>query len=706
MTLQGVILGTAAYMSPEQARGQQVDTQADVWGLGCVLYEMLTGRRPFTGPTVTDVLAAVVRADPDWSALPVDAPRSVRDVLRRCLQKDTTRRLHHIADVRIELEDAVNESAASGEQAPPLRVTSRRAWLVAAVMGALAIGSIAWAFAFRSPAAPELRLEITTPPSPDPIFLALSPDGQTLAFVASDGGVQRIWLRSLSDTTPRPLPGTELAIAPFWSPDSRSLGFFADGKLKRIDLAGGATQTLASAPLGIGGSWNRNGDIVFAPSAVGGLYRVSANGGQAAAVTRVQAGETGHRLPHFLPDARHFVFYAQGTPTTRGIFVGDLDGTPVRRLIEASSSGVVTAGRLLFVREGALFSQPFDVHRQQLSGEASAVVDGIAFDGTTSAAALSVTPDGLLAYRTGGASGQRQLSWMDRAGRITGTLGAPDTASLFNPELSPDGKRVAINRTLDAPQDIWHMEVARGVLSRFTFHEQSDQIPVWSSDGQRVIFSSNRKGAYDLYEKPASGAREEQLLFESPQNKFAMGLSPDGRFLLYRNTAENTDWDLWVLPLDGDTSQSRKPVPVAQTSAQEMMGEFSPDGRWIAYQSNESGQYEIYVRSFPELSARVQISTDGGAQPRWRRDGKELFYIGLDGRLMAAPITFDTQGTLQVAAPIALFMTRTPGGPVPSPQKQQYAVAPDGQLFLINSLPAEATASPVTLVLNWNPERR
>jgi Tol biopolymer transport system component/tRNA A-37 threonylcarbamoyl transferase component Bud32 len=701
-TRAGVILGTAAYMSPEQARGQRVDAQADIWAFGCVLFEMLTARQPFTGATVTDLLAAVVRGEPDWPALPAATPAGVRSLLRRLLQKDRARRVHHIADARIEIDEALAGPAA--DETPTVRRGSnaRAMTAAAAVLGAVVLGlAIALVWALRpAAAAPEMRVDITTPLSQAPAFLALSPDGTKLAFVASGDGMSRLWVRTLDGSPAQPLSGTDLATGPFWSPDSRSLGFFADGKLRRIDLAGGLTRTLADATIAAGGSWNRDGVIVFAPTSVGPLFRVSAAGGEAVAITKMTSPAQGsHRLPHFLPDDRHFLFFSRGNLEQRGIYLGDLDGSEPRRLTESDSGGVLTSnGYLLFVRQGTLFARPFDLSGLKVSGEAVAVANNVMFDSYMSAAALTVSAAGPIAFRTSGAFGGRQLTWFDRAGRRGGTVG-PDDPSLFNPELSPDNRSVAINRTVDLHADIWLIESERGVLRRFTFDASVDQIPVWSPDGRRIVFSSNRKNAYDLFTKPASGPGSEDVVLESPENKFAMGVSPDGRHLLYRNTGPNTDWDLWAVPLTGE----RRPFAIAQTKFQEMMAEFSPDGRWVAYQTNESGQYEIYIQSFPEPGVRAQVSIEGGSQPRWRPDGKELFYVSLSGRLMAAPISVDSTGQIISGTSTPLFETRIVGGPVPTPQKQQYAVSRDGQRFLINTQLDTVNLQPVTIVLNWSP---
>ncbi|MGQ0732964.1 MAG: TolB family protein, partial [Acidobacteriota bacterium] len=501
------------------------------------------------------------------------------------------------------------------------------------------------------------------------------------------------------------LNGTELGYGPFWSPDGRSVGFFADGHLKRIEVVGGVVQTLASAPIGSGGSWSQDGIIAFAPTAIGALFRVPAVGGEAAPLTRLNVPEqTGHRAPVFLPDGRHFLFFSRGVPDSRGIYLGNLDQSEPRRLMDSDTSAVfVPPGHFLFVRQGVLFAQAFDGTRLQVSGDPFAVVDGIAFDVGVNIPAVSASSTGSVALRTGGASGQRRLIWFDRSGRAMGAVGDPDITALLNPEISPDGRWVAVNRTVEALQDIWLIETDRGVPRRITFAPVSDQIPVWSPDGERIYFGANRKAAYDLYEKDVTGPAPDRPLFESDENKFPMSVSPDGRYLLFRNTAPNTNWDLWVLPLKASDPSARRPYAVVQGAFQEMMGEFSPDSRWLAFQSNESGRHEVFIQGFPDARARVQVSTHGGAQPRWRRDGREIFYVALDGRLMAVPLAIDDTHQLRPGTPSALFMTRMPGGAVPAPQKQQYAVAPDGQRFLVNTLPEEAFELPITLILNWQP---
>ena len=706
-TGEGVILGTAAYMSPEQARGKPLDKRTDIWSFGCVLYEMLTGRPAFPGDTISDTIAAILGDDPDWRRLSGETPDNIRRLLQRCLEKDPKQRLHDIADAGIEIHDA-QAKAHSAVIASPVPVVTRRgrerlAWTVAGLLAMVSVVAVAVAIAVAlrpAPVAREVRLEITTPPTTDQVSLALSPDGEKLVFAAESEGGPRLWLRSLEAGSAHPLAGTDRGAYPFWSPDSRSIGFFAEGKLKRLDIAGGAAQTLADAPIGRGGTWSRDGVILFAPNAFSPIFRVSDRGGESVAVTGGEMPKAAsHRFPQFLPNGRYFLFSVMGAPQDRGVYVASLDGSVMRRLVDADTAVVREPGHLLFVRQGTLFVQSFDPVRLELAGNPFPVVEDILFSGAVNTSVISSSDAGPIVYRTRAASDRRQFLWFDRSGKEMGRVGEPDTVTPANPQLSPDGQRVALNRSVNGQLGIWLLETGGGVLSRFTFDGAPDAYPVWSPDGLRLVFVSNRKGVTDLYEKPASGAGISAPLLVTPENKVPTDWSLDGRFVLYRRFAPNRDSDIWALPMDGN----RKPFPVIQTDFDERDGQFSPDGKWIAYESNESGPFEIYVQPFPGPGGKRLVSTNGGAQVRWRPNGKELFYIGLDGRLMAAPFRLGSNGqAVELGKPASLFATRIPGGPLQAGFKQQYVVSPDGQRFLINSLMA-ATASPITLVLNWKP---
>jgi Tol biopolymer transport system component len=705
-TRQGMLLGTPGYMSPEQARGQTVDERADIWAFGCVLYEMLSGRSTFAGKTLTDTLARILEREPDWRALPESTPQRVQDLLRRCLRKDPKQRLHAVADARIEIEDAQNEPNAS--RPTTVGRMERLVWTAAVALLALVVaGTIVW---YRpAPSIPETRLEIATPLTTDPVSLALSPDGRAVAFVATDEGRSRLWLRRLDSVAARPLPGTDGAYYPFWSPDNRSLGFFAEGKLKRIDLDTTSIQVLADASAGRGGAWNADGVILFAPQA-GPIFRISASGGKRTQVTHPDGLGLSHRFPQFLADSRHFLYFVRasvGIADVRGVYMGQLDGTETERLVDADVAGVLAGeDQLLFVRQGTLFAQTFDPTRLRLSGKPVPVASHIVNDTAFGVAAISSSASGLFAYRSGPAEG-RQFTWFDRSGRELGKLGEIDTSDPSDPALSPDGREVAVSRDVDENRDIWLLDTSSGVLRRLTADPGIDRSATWSPDGQRLVFTSNRKGVGELYQTSSSGG-DEKMFLSTTEAKQTGDFSPDGRFLLFRTQNLKTKYDIWAVPVNRGRSSSlellegQEPFVVVRTNSDERDPQVSPDGKWIAYESDESGRFEIYVQPFPGPGLKLPVSRGGGAQVRWPRHGKELFYIALDDRLMAVAITLDTQRqTVTAGVPVPLFTTNV-GGAV-TVRRQQYVVSADGQRFLMNTIKDQASASPITVVQNWRP---
>ena len=715
MTQAGMILGTAAYMSPEQARGKPVGKQADIWAFGVVLFEMLTGKRAFPGEDITETLAAVIRAEPDWTALPAELPSSVATYLTRCLQKDPRQRVQAIGDVRLALtgafETATPQRTTTAASATPHR---RLVWMAplagAAVM--IVLLSVPALQHLRETPPPETRTEIVTPATDQPTSIALSPDGQQIVFVASDEGRSRLWLRFLATTTAQPLAGTEGATDPFWSPDSRAIGFFAGGALKRLDVGGGGTpQTLASVITGRGGTWNADGVIVFAPSDGAHLMRVSAAGGTATAVTTLGPQQAAHRFPHFLPDGRRFLFNMRSASNTDAIYLGALDGRDPIRLTPAESradpcssstacgqSVYLPSGWLLWMRAGALVAQRLDVAQATLTGDPVTLADGVAI--------VSVAATGLMAYRTA-AGGHRQLAWFDRSGKARGVIGGADGNDLQHPRVSHDGRRVVVTRTVQGNTDLWLLDNAR--TSRVTFDAALDFFPLWSPDDTRIVFRSNRAGAFDLYQKLANGAGMEERLVTSDQIKVPTSMSAVSRVLMYYSLDPQTNADLWVMPMASDST----PAVFLKTPFREVWGSFSPDGRWVAYQSNESGRPEIYIRPFVAPASATaatrasggqwQVSTAGGIMPLWRPDGKELYYLNPAGAMTAAQVTV-TGSTLEPGEPVELFPTRIYGGGVDSQQARQYDVGPDGR-FLINSV-LDEVAAPITLVQNWNPDAK
>jgi Tol biopolymer transport system component len=582
------------------------------------------------------------------------------------------------------------------------RIRYRREWWSAALVAAFAAGAAASWWLSRPPARPpaEMRLEITTPPTTDPVSLAISPDGSQLVFVASAGGTQRLWLRLLKDGTSKPLAGTEHASLPFWSPDSGSIGFFADGRVKRIDIDSGRIEELSGAVVPGGGTWNEDGLIVYANTVDSPLERILADGTQSEAtpVTTLAPGQIGHRAPHFLPDGRHFIYFATGSADVRGIHVGDVDGTSSQRLFDADTPAVYAAGHLLYVHQGTLFARRFDPERLTVDGDPAPVAEHVTSGTRAEIAALSASAAGPIAYRTGSPGGKRQFVWFDRAGRELMRVGSPHSFGPSYLSMAPDSRRIAVQRTEGGNTDIWLVDLVRGNASRFTTDPEADIAPLWSPDGERIVYSS-RRNRFNLYERPIGGTVAMDLLL-SAEAKSATDWSSDGRFLLFRSLGRGSNWDIWALPMSGE----RKPVAVVRTKFDERDAQFSPDGRWIAYQSNQSGHFEIYLQRFPGGGEPIPISTNGGAQVRWRGDGRELFYLALDGRLTAVRLSFPSDGgSPEVGTPVSLFARAVSS--LRDIARHHYIVSADGERFLFDTLVEEA-ASPVVLLLNWMPPKR
>jgi eukaryotic-like serine/threonine-protein kinase len=691
-TRDGAILGTPAYMSPEQARGEAVDKRTDIWAFGCVLYEMLSGRGAFAGASSTETLSEVLKTEPDWQRLPGDTPDGVRRLLRRCLAKDRTRRLTDIHDAQLDLEEAPSDMPTDARLASGARRLKRLAWAMSVLLlitATAAIG-IVWRMGIRtSSPLPQVQFEIETPPTSYPDTLAISPDGRKIVFAAmSDDGRSRLWLRALDADarSAQPRTDTEGGRMAFWSPDNRSIAFSADSRLKRIDVETGTVQVLANAQEAQPGTWSPEGTILFSPF-TGPVFRISDRGGAPMAVKFPWEGA--HTYPRFLPDGRHFLYaaYAEGAAPrgSQGIYASQLNGSDHRRLVDGSSAEYASSGHLFYTRARTLFAQPFDPVKVELSGSPVQVAERVI--------AMSVATDGTIVLRSGAGAG-RELAWFDRAGKEVGRPPAGDS-----PALSPDGSRVAVARALPgSPRaDVWILDLARNRSSTVTVGPGSNNSPLWSPDGVRIAYASARGKPFALYERSATGGGEERLLLETPQNVIPNDWSPDGRFLIYRSSPSTTDMDLWVLSLADQHTR-----PLVKTEFVEREAQFSPDGRWFAYQSNESGQFEIYLRPFPnEGRMRIgPISSNGGVQVRWRRDGRELFYIALDNMLMAVPVHQSPTGEPIAEPPVPLFRTNIGAGD--GVTVQDYAVSKDGTRFLINNL--KETTLPLKVILNWKPK--
>jgi eukaryotic-like serine/threonine-protein kinase len=698
MTEPGMVLGTASYMSPEQAMGADADRRTDVWAFGCVLYEMLTARRAFDGTASAEILAAVLKQEPDWTRLPASTPPGIRRLLRRSLQKDPRARLRDMGDARLEIDEVL--SGATAEQTVPVDRSGRRPRLTAAIVALVAVASALGGFVLRrSGVVPaEARLEMTTPPSRD-ASVALSPDGRTVVFVALSGNEQQLWMRPLASSVAQPLAGTERGTAPFWKPDGRSIGFWADTQLRRLDLDDGTVRTIVKVvEVPMGASWNTDGTIVLALRPGVPIMKVADTGGEPTAVTRFEASRhSGYRAPAFLPDGRHFLFYATGTPEARGVHLGDLEQPDAIRLFEADGPAAYAAtGHLLFLREGKLLAQAFDVNRLQMDGSPFVVAEAVPARTT-----LSSSPAGPIVYRSPPPdSGERQLTWLDRSGgEIQKEVYADGSA--MGPSLSPDGRYVGVFRFVNGNMDLWSYDRVRTLWERVTEHPSDDIYTLWSRDGTRIAFASNRGGRLDLYWKlrTSPAGQDEELLLSTPEAKWPMDLSRDGRYLLYTSLNPETGPDIYAWPLE----EERKASAIVRTEHAEQLPQLSPDGRWLAYQSNRTGRFEVYLRPFPGPGTDVRVTAEGGTQPRWNPTGAELFYIAPNDDLTAVPLVFTEKGQrVEPGGHVRLFAT-TVGSTAPNTNRHQYAVSPDGQSFVLNAVVGATSASPVTVLLNWRP---
>jgi serine/threonine protein kinase len=711
LTAEGTILGTFQYMAPEQLEGRDADARTDIFAFGAVLYEMVTGKKAFSGRSQASLISSIMTSEPaPASSVAPTAPPAFDRVVRTCLAKDPDDRWQTAHDIAVQLR-WIQEGGSAISPAPA--ITRRRTvgrvlpWIVAALAMA-GLATLLVRDRLRPPAAlPVMRFSILppektifTPPGElSSSQFALSPDGHSIVFVAnSSNGRPLLWVRSFDSFAAVPLNGTEEALHPFWSPDGRSIGFFTPTALKRVEVAKGAPQKLCDAVAGRGGAWNGSGVILFTHSANTPIFRVPETGGDPVAATVLDAarGEDRHRFPVFLPDGKRFLYWARAPRTDyTGVYVASLDSPNGRLVVKAQAMGLYAAGRLLTVQQGTLVSFPFDEKAARVTGPPTRIAETVPTGNPPGYAPFSVAGREALAFSSPVAK-SRQLVWFDRSGRKVGTVG--EAGDYSTPRLSPDGKKlaVAIREQSKSDTDLWLFDFSRQTWSRFTFDPAAERAPLWSPDGTRIIYTvGGITSVLDLYEKPASGSGEPRLAVGSSFDKFPTDWSRDGRFIVYHSFGGKTFWDIFVAPMDGG-----KPFPFLATKAIEVQGQISPDGRWMAYASDESGRLEIYVTRFPDKHGRWQISSNGGTQPSWRGDGKEIFYLGPDQALMSVGV--QAGDSFESGAPTTLFRASFPML-VPA-YWANYSATPDGQRFLVSELVSETASTPINVTLNWTAE--
>jgi Tol biopolymer transport system component len=712
LTERGTIMGTFQYMSPEQLEGKEADARTDIFAFGCVLYEMASGQKAFSGKSRASMIAAILERDPaPISSIVPMIPPALDRVVKTCLAKEPDDRFQTAHDAKLQLEWIVEGGSQAG--APAIVVARRKsrerwAWMAAAILGAAAaVLGFLWRRSAANPAA--MVATSILPPEKSRFNLtlgspAISPDGSRIVFVATDAaGKNMLWVRPLGALAAQPLAGTEDSLFPFWSPDGTKIGFFQGTKLKKIDAAGGPAETICEAPTGRGGAWNADGTIVLAADFNSGLSKVAAAGGTPSPLTKIDTAqrESTHRWPWFLPDGRHFLFLIRFTgggtePTRSAIWIGSLDGKRSELIHSVDSQPVYASGHVLFVRDRTLLAQPFSPGSRKLLGDAFPVAEHLQDLTGYNLSMFSAAGTGSFIYAGGGSVGVSQLAWYDRSGKRLEALGEPGT--IARPRLSHDEKRIAmdVRDSSSSNTDVWVLDIARKTQTRLTFSPGFDGYPIWSPDDAQIAFSSDRKSPGDIYVKSSSGTGEEKAVLASDVDKTPYSWSSDGKTIAFSGIdpkAKNRTGMLGTVSIaDGKTS------PFAANPFNQGEPSFSPDGKWIAYTSNESGKFEVYVRTFPDAGGKWQISSSGGEDPLWSRDGTEIFF-DVGTRVMSVPVR--TSPTFEAGAPQLLFEA-----PIRGDSGVQFDAAADGKKFLVDADVTESAEAPITLVQNWLAKKR
>ena len=701
LTERGTVMGTFQYMAPEQLEGREADSRTDIFSFGCVLYEMATGKKAFAGKSRASMIAAIMERDPaPISATAPMTPPALDRVVKTCLAKDPEDRFQTAHDVKLQLEWIGEAGSQAGAPAAARRKSRERLAWIGFACAALAAAAFAIAYLGRaSKPSPVIRSSIQTPADQFVSFLALSPDGTRLVFSAGAPGEQSsLWVRRLDGAGAERIPGTEDATFPFWSPDGGFVAFFADKKLSKVDLSGGPVVTICEAEMGMGGSWGRDGTILFAPGSTSALFRVPSSGGAPVPVTKLdrKRHETTHRYPDFLPDGRHFLYTAAnlaggGDDSANAIRLGSIEGGDDRVVVPEAANSLYSSGYVLYVQRGNLFALPFDPKGLVALGEALPLAQKVSRGGGGLYYMLfAISDTGLLVLQPDVEIPSRLL-WLDRGGKELGSVGEPDLYG--DMRLAPDGKKLAVD-IFDAPRsrfEIWIMDLSSGAKTRLVSGDSENHDPIWSPDGGRVAFVSVGKDKTpNIWVKAINGGAEEPLL-ECADQPFPEDWSRDGRFLSFNTvplTGKRT-FQIWVADL-----ASAKKCTALQTSAPHQGGSrISPDGRWLAFSSDESGRAEVYVVPFPTGTGRWQISASGGVQPQWRGDGKELYFESLDSKIMAVPVKGGK--IFQAGPPAPLFAIHS------AAEGNDFDVSADGKRFLVKSTPGEEYSPPLTLIANW-----